>query len=750
MRWIIRLLLILSAAMAAEGATAARPEMKKPPVGDDCKIEVRRGTAASITLKAYEGNGRPLVYEVVSGPEHGRLSDFQQADDNRQGFASVVYTHGDDEVSTEDVFTFKAKASLGGGVSRAIKVKIAITDAVPQLDAPPVVNLQAVAGESARKVIRLANAGGGVLRGTLEAQAPFSVGKGSQFTLGRGQATNVTVQFFPQSVGSSAQKRALKIEGSGVGIELRGEATAPFTARADDGQLQLQEQHARRAIITLVNHSSQTQMVQASAEPRDSVVVKPTISSLPPGRSQEVEINVPPKKKGGAFEIAVVFSNALHSEKLDFHVPAIPARLETRTPTINFGKNRKATLIMDNFGGMEGRFVLGLPPGLRSEERAEAFSVGPGETKEVRLSLDTIRGQTTLSDIVVEVSDRPALRIPVMFDPPPRPPAAPTPPFPTPTPTAKPWPWVLNTDIKAEQTEGGGTLVAWSTNSQAFSGPRLRVVRDGQPGPYPPETAETQGWWSWLTGLPHRAINFLSGLLNKPIRRPGDPFPEDSGGELVRLEISPGDAADRASRWFLEARRGTNKDFEQVSETFILDAAGPSLLAAPQVETTSPLPTKALSAPRTPILGTEPVSSTRTTASLAIYLAPNPSVTNYRIERRVWRFSVDPQTGKILQNEFATEKHLSGEASVQIGSARSQDKEYTRAEARINGLSPGTRTYWRIVPVEGGKDLAPTAEFAIGTQPPWHFPWRGAFIALAFVLLGCVLYLRWKLSRPPG
>ena len=118
---IIRLLVILAAAAVVESSAAPPPEIKRPPVGDNCEVEVRRGSAVSIPLKAYEGNGRPLKYEMVSEPEYGRLSDFVQADDNSQGFASVVYTHGDDEVSRLDSFSFKAKAGLGGGVSRAIK-----------------------------------------------------------------------------------------------------------------------------------------------------------------------------------------------------------------------------------------------------------------------------------------------------------------------------------------------------------------------------------------------------------------------------------------------------------------------------------------------------------------------------------------------------------------------------------------------------------------------------------------------------
>jgi len=746
---ILRLLVVLAAAAATGSAVAAPPEIKRPPVGDNYKIEVRRGTAVSIPLKAYEGKGRPLKYELVSEPEYGQLTDFVQADDNQQGFASVVYTHGDDEASKADSFSFKAKAGLGGGVSRAIKVQIVITDAAPLLDAPPIVSLQAVAGESARQVIRLANAGGGVLRGSLDVQEPFFLQGSSRFNLGRGQSTNVALRFSPQATGSSVQKKILTINGKAARMELRGESTAPFAVQSDDQQLQLLEEGARGTTIRLLNLSSQPQTVKASVEPRDSVLMKSTFS-VPPGDSEEVEITIPAEKKGGAFDLAVVFTNAIHMERLELHVPAVPARLELRTLEIDFGSKRKAPLVMANTGGMEGRFTIVLPPGIRPDERAESFSVGPGETREVHLSLDPKLEQTTLPDVMVKVAGRTPANVPVIFEAPEPKPPTPTPPFPapTPTPTAKPWPWVLNADIKAERAEAGGTAVAWSTNSSAFSGPRLRIVRDGQPGPYPPETAGTQGWWWWLTSLPQRASNFLSGLVTKPIKRSGDPFSEDSGGELMRVRISPSDAGNGQLRWFLEARRGTNSEFEQVSETFVLDAITPSLKAAP--EEPPPPPPPPPPGPQTQILGTELASSTRTTAVLKIYLAPDPSVTSYRLERRALNFAFDPKTEKILRNEFATEKHTTGTTAVDFKLVQANDKKYARIEAHIGGLSAGTRSFWRIVPVAGNKDLPPTREVAVSTQPPWQFPWRSVFLTAACALLAWVLYLRWKLSRPPG
>ncbi|MFM8682815.1 MAG: hypothetical protein ACKOEG_03385, partial [Chthoniobacterales bacterium] len=135
-------------------------ELRTPPMGETITVRVMRGGSAEITLKAFEGRGNPLEYNLVINPQHGRLGSLRQADSNRQGFASIVYTHDDDENSKEDEFTFKARSLVGGGVSSPIKVKLQIVDAPPQLQVTPRADFSAVAGESDRQQIILANVGG--------------------------------------------------------------------------------------------------------------------------------------------------------------------------------------------------------------------------------------------------------------------------------------------------------------------------------------------------------------------------------------------------------------------------------------------------------------------------------------------------------------------------------------------------------------------------------------------------------------
>ncbi|MFM8886225.1 MAG: hypothetical protein ACKOKC_07415, partial [Chthoniobacterales bacterium] len=63
-------------------------ELRTPPMGETITVRVMRGGSAEITLKAFEGRGNPLEYNLVINPQHGRLGSLRQADSNRQGFAS--------------------------------------------------------------------------------------------------------------------------------------------------------------------------------------------------------------------------------------------------------------------------------------------------------------------------------------------------------------------------------------------------------------------------------------------------------------------------------------------------------------------------------------------------------------------------------------------------------------------------------------------------------------------------------------
>ncbi|MGA0176751.1 MAG: hypothetical protein ACO3L2_08495, partial [Chthoniobacterales bacterium] len=123
MHSLLRTAALAVAVFLSPGAAGAPKERPIPPMGETQTVTIMRGGSAVVTLQAHEGLNNPLEYRILEDrlPRHGTLSDFRQADPNSQGYASVVYTHGDDEDSYEDEFAFKAR-SMGGGVSSAIAV----------------------------------------------------------------------------------------------------------------------------------------------------------------------------------------------------------------------------------------------------------------------------------------------------------------------------------------------------------------------------------------------------------------------------------------------------------------------------------------------------------------------------------------------------------------------------------------------------------------------------------------------------
>ncbi|MFM8459764.1 MAG: hypothetical protein ACKOB0_12655, partial [Chthoniobacterales bacterium] len=244
-------------------------ELRVPPVGETTIVRVMRGASVDVSLQAVESGGNnPLAYEVVSNPQHGRLGDLEQADRNKQGFASVVYTHDDDENSKEDEFTFRARSLGGSGVSSPIKVKLQIVDAPPKLQVTPRADFSAVAGESDRQQIILANVGGGLIEGRVAPKEPFHVEGADRFSLGRGAMTNIVIRFSPTQVESVApQKLAPAPADPGATITLRGEVSAPFEASAEP--LKVEATGARGGLILISNLASTPLAVDIELTPKD-------------------------------------------------------------------------------------------------------------------------------------------------------------------------------------------------------------------------------------------------------------------------------------------------------------------------------------------------------------------------------------------------------------------------------------------------------------------------------------------------
>jgi hypothetical protein len=110
----------------------------------------------------------------------------------------------------------------------------------------------------------------------------------------------------------------------------------------------------------------------------------------------------------------------------------------------------------------------------------------------------------------------------------------------------------------------------------------------------------------------------------------------------------------------------------------------------------------------------------------------------------------DEQTGLPYAGDFIPQPHPAQVQLLGTSTIEHEGRELTVLVADIEGLTPGSASLWRVVTMADGQDRWPTGEFQVTTLPPWQFPWRSAFLAAACIALVAVLYLRWRLNRPPG
>lgn len=593
--------LLLSIA-GAHYAASASGELRPPPMGGTVTIRVMRGGSVDITLKAFEGRGNPLQYELTVDPRHGRLENFRQADRNRQGFASVTYLHGDDEESKSDEFAFRARATVGGGVSSPIKVKLQIVDALPRLTvAPAAADFSAVAGETESQQIILANEGGGRINGRIEPSAPFRVEGEGYFSLGRRKMTNITIRFSPESVEPVApQKISPARADPGATLTLRGEAHPPFAVSA--GEMVVQPDGSRSGTISITNISAAPLQVEIKAEP-DNIASLPLSAEVAVGATAGVPMVVAAEKKGKELELKVLIRHPHFAQDLHIAVPAVPPMLHLLTPELDFREHAESFLEIRNSGGTKGRFSVDLPEGIRCLEGAQSFPVSPAETKRVRLLLSD-EGLRP-SEMAVNLDAGRKVKVAILLPAPPPVVALPSSPTGTSPP---PMPWELDKDVVVTTRSDGSFVLSWIRAKQEWFDAQLWTVDGKQPrrylasmpgegsGPRTEALSFLPGLPTWCMDLPTRLCKiglFFGGRGKLPDALEQQNAETGDGGADHSVPWSEAvvakDMQNSSHIWRIVAARGPDKPAEAVSPDFSIDF-GKMALVPVAPEPPPPLP----------------------------------------------------------------------------------------------------------------------------------------------------------------
>lgn len=736
-------------------ASPAGAAPKNPPpalvVAESPTVEVPRGGQRRIMLKGIERHNNLLRYEIVAPPRHGKLSAVDEPDPNRQGPAFVVYSHDDDETSLTDAFSYRVTAPISRRGATGT-VTINITDAPPRLGAPGLLAFTAVVGESGKGVLSLTNLGGGVLRGEVRVPEPFHVEGSGLVELGRGRSTNITIHFTPLKPGLTPPEKIQPAphDNPGAAVSLVGEGTPPFAVKTTSGELRLRSDDAREAVVDLVNLSSHPQTITAIVKPPELVDPLGDII-LNPGETREATLRIPPEKRSGPEKLSVTFSTPLHGETRSFSAPPVPPRLEVLTTAVDFTGARETGFVVENSGGVEGRFELTLPEGIVSIEGATSFAVPPGAQTTVRL-----RQQHPEDDepgIIFRHGAAEPVRIPVATMPKEPDSSPPAPPAPTPPPPR----WVLNEDIRLEQEAPEILRLVFLKAKDGWANPRLELQEadpaDWLPFIPPAQREEEQGFFAVVYGK-------IMGFFGRLTQRPGSEVLDEiqSGNTTpetwIAVPLGNEDALS-GKAWRLTADGNEPAGKRSVVTVPFRIAAGGMTLQAEEASPrpAQPAPQPAESRPAAPSRSKHEwigLETTRTTALLQLALASDPEVTDYRLERLATVMVVDPATGRPRLPEVKPIEHEGETRILSVEQTKSNGKDVAVVTASISDLVPGSGTTWRLVPLAGTAERPPTDEFFVRTLPAWQFPWQTFWLATAFILLAVVFYVRWKSRQPTG
>ena len=757
-----RLFACLAIFFAAQStdSPAKKPE-RVSPKAENVEVEVARGGSVRIPLRGFERNLNPLTARPLTKPDHGRLSGLEQYNGpQRQGPAYLTYTHGDDEDSVTDTFAFEVKAGITGRTGRG-RVIIRIIDATPVLSITPELldfGPAAPGDPPTRRVVELANIGGGILTGFLRPTEPFALEDDGSFVLRRGEKTRIPLLFAPERAGEF-RFPLQPVAGDPALLILKGLGLPPLVLEIAEETFSANPDQSRIAIAVVKNQSARPRTVSIGLPP-ESPVEAIADFALGPGESAEVILRIPAERKEYLPPFGVRFESEGQAELREFSAPALPATLRIVAPPdfaeVRPGTVARASLILSNDGGTPAEGKLLPSESISPASGATAFTLPPGTEMAIPLELrlkpdQVLPAQLSMSFLGKEVP------IPVMAQLA-KPIPTPTPFIPdtplTPTPTVE---WTLNDDIEYFPPPTG-PAIRWMEKS-GWTNYTLQHRPAGNGEWQNHRLPEPQGGLvGWVQGL----LKKLNDGLSKPIVRPTI---KELSGEVQNFgqaELAP-EGVGRPDIWRLQAESVPSGELRPVSVPFhirdnklvgIADQPAPG--PAPAAAERTRLAPSAAAPPTTRRYGRETAMASagskpeRTGAFLQIAFARELDVRGFRLERGAMIAPLDPKTGipgapkfEILDPPEATVEILG------LGETESEGRKLTVCAARIEGLPAGTRTYWRAVPAGPSGDLPPTTVLLVDTIMPPPFPWNTVLLGTLFALLAGVLYLRWRINRVP-
>lgn len=351
-----------------------------PPQAVPAEVEIHPGDEVRIPLKVYGWRGRNVKYLLRSRPKGGEVRLIP----GDQGSWTLVYRHGGaipPAEGTVDRFFFAAQDATGTSAPAEIRVKI--VDLPPQFEMADRLDFgNTWTGVPQQREVMIANRGGGVIAGTLFADAPWRV-EPEQFVLQRGEEKAVTIFFEPNSE-QAYQGRLAVSSAERSFLALTGMARDAF--RVEPTSLDLLPQTGglqRKGRYTIENRTAAPQTLQLTGDARLKL---PSELQLAPGEKVELPLQLG-ENDLQEFKGAILFSNGTIERQAQATAYAIGARIEAEG--LDFGKLTafepvERTLTVSNRGGTIASVVLTAIPGVTLEP--QRFDLDAGAKQEVKVT----------------------------------------------------------------------------------------------------------------------------------------------------------------------------------------------------------------------------------------------------------------------------------------------------------------------------------------------------------------------------
>jgi hypothetical protein len=375
-------LFLFTPALSAQPKTT--PELLLPSIGREISTSVVRGGSCELDIQGIAMPGETVKFKIKKNPKHGILEARQRID---RESVTYTYRHNGKKGADTDRVEFGLKTGSGNAWG-SVTAKISIAEPRPALVVEVGhLNFGSVPiGEQSSKILKIHNAGAGVIRGQVKVYAPWALAQDPSFELREGgQPFEIRVIFAPATPGEISGRLELESDSNPYLIDLRGEGVYRFQA----AERVLIDEKTRVGFLDILNLDSKDLVLFLQA-PKPLLTAEKII--VPAKGSARLKIALINEIYTQEFvQLAIADGPAIFSTRVD--LPPSPVKLEWESaPVYDVGSVPwrnvpECSINLKNAGAANAivRLVL-CDAGLRlPPSQTDSFEIPAGEKATVKV-----------------------------------------------------------------------------------------------------------------------------------------------------------------------------------------------------------------------------------------------------------------------------------------------------------------------------------------------------------------------------